>query len=202
MNWKISHEGSPQSIEMEQEELLDGLRDGAWEPTDEVMGPGESQWVAIENHPALAEIAADMEPPPPRTYDDETRLDMNALIDVTLVLLIFFILTTTVAAMQKRLEAPSVEQGKVKVPVYTKEQVKEQMIHVKAVMKDGNPVITIEDKEVEPKRLVIEMQKFVRDTHKTDLLLEHDDNVSHELVVKIIDSAKAAGMNRVRMLVP
>jgi hypothetical protein len=31
--------------------------------------------------------------PPAKPYDDETRLDMTALIDVTLVLLIFFILT-------------------------------------------------------------------------------------------------------------
>ncbi len=202
MNWKIRHEGSPQSVGLEQEELLDGLRDGAWEPTDEVMGPGESEWVAIENHPALAEVAADMEAPPPRVYDDETRLDMNALIDVTLVLLIFFILTTTVAALQKRLEAPSVEQGKAKVAVVSEDQVKEQMIHVKAQMKDGNPVILIEDKPVEPNRLLIELQKYVSDTRKTELLLEHDNEVSHEFVVKIIDSAKAAGMNRVRMLVP
>ena len=112
-------------MELTWQALLEGLQDGAWEATDEVMGPDDKTWVAIESHPALAEIAADMEPPPPRTYDDETRLDMNALIDVCLVLLIFFILTTTVAAMQKRLEAPSVEEGKVKVAVVTKEQVKE-----------------------------------------------------------------------------
>jgi biopolymer transport protein ExbD len=202
MSWKVRHEGSPQSVEMEQQELVDSLLDGAWEPTDEVMGPNDDTWTAIESHPVLAEIAADLEPKQPKPYDDETRLDMNALIDVTLVLLIFFILTTTVAALQKRLEAPTVEQGKVKVPVVTPEQVLEQMIHVKAVMENGSPVVKIEERPVDPMRLVAELRKFVKETRKTDLLLEHDDNVPHDLVVKIIDSAKGAGMNRVRLLVP
>src|SRR4051794_10516545 len=128
MNWKVRHEGSPQFVEMTQQELLQGLLDGLWEPTDEVMGPGENAWTAIENHPALAKVAEELEPKPVKTYDDETRLDMNALIDVTLVLLIFFILTTTVAAMQKRLEAPTPEEGKVKVAVITDKQVQEQYI--------------------------------------------------------------------------
>ena len=158
MNWKVRHEGSPQSIEMPQQDLLQELVDGVWEPTDEVVGPNESEWVAIENHPALAEIAADLEPPPPRVYDDETRLDMNALIDVTLVLLIFFILTTTVAALQKRLEAPTVEQNKVKVAVVTDKQVEEQMIKVTAKMVDGNPVVLIEDKPVAIEQLVGELR--------------------------------------------
>jgi biopolymer transport protein ExbD len=202
MSWKVRHEGSPQSVEMEQQELVDSLLDGAWEPTDEVMGPNEETWVAIESHPVLAEVAADLEQKQPKPYDDETRLDMNALIDVTLVLLIFFILTTTVAALQKRLEAPTVEQGKVKVPVVTEKDIQEQMIHVKAVMENGSPVVKIEDTPVDPARLVAELRKFVKETRKTDLLLEHDDNVPQDLVVKIIDSAKGAGMNRVRLLVP
>jgi biopolymer transport protein ExbD len=202
MNWKVRHEGSPQSIELTWEELLEGLQNGAWEATDEVMGPADTTWVAIENHPALEEIAADLEPPPPRTYDDETRLDMNALIDVCLVLLIFFILTTTVAVMQKRLEAPSLEQGQPKVAVVTKAQVAEQMIHVKAVMANGHPVIYVEKEEVPLNRLVAALKRFVSDKRKTDLLLEHDNSVSHDTVVKILDAAKEVGMTRLRWLVP
>jgi biopolymer transport protein ExbD len=202
MNWKVRHEGSPSFVEMTQQELLEELLDGVWEPTDEVMGPDDSDWVAIENHPALAEVAADLEPPPPRTYDDETRLDMNALIDVTLVLLIFFILTTTVAAMQKRMEAPTVEEGKPKVAVVSKEKVAEQMIHVKAIMSGGTPSIFIEDKQINPVKLVSELRGYVRATRKTELLLEHDNEVPHDLVVRIIDGAKQAGMDRVRMLIP
>src|SRR5215470_14887440 len=110
MNWRIRHEGSPRAVEgLTSSEVAQGLMDGQWEPTDEVMGPQEQQWVAIENHPQFADLAMDLEPPPPPHRPDETTLDMNPLIDVCLVLLIFFILTTTYAAVQKILDTPSVQ---------------------------------------------------------------------------------------------
>src|ERR1700694_5274302 len=118
MSWKIRHQGSPRSIEgLGLTHVVEGLQDGLWETTDEVMGPQDKQWVAIESHPQLAEVVADIEPPPPRVEDDETRLDMNPLIDVALVLLIFFILTTSYAAVQKILNMPVITQETVKGPV-------------------------------------------------------------------------------------
>ena len=106
--WKVRHQGSPTALtDMSLPQVAEGLANGRWEPTDEVMGPDDQDWVPIEGHPRLEEIAADLEPPPPRHYDDETRLDMNALIDVCLVLLIFFNLTTSYAVLQKRMEAPA-----------------------------------------------------------------------------------------------
>src|SRR5215212_780876 len=161
MNWKIRHQGSPgEPVELPLEDLQEGLLDGRWEPTDEVMGPDETEWVAIESHPDLAELAAELEPPPPRTYDDETRLDMNALIDVCLVLLVFFILTTTVVAMQKRMEAPTIEKDKPGVAVYTKEKVKQTMIHVKATQEGDSPVIRVEDEVVQIDDLQRELRRF------------------------------------------
>ena len=107
MSWKVRHEGSPQHIEVPGvPEIVEGMQSGLWEPTDEVMDPQSATWVAIENHPQLEEIAADIEPSPPTFHDDETHLDMTALIDVCLVLLIFFILTTSYAALQRILETP------------------------------------------------------------------------------------------------
>src|SRR5262245_34775447 len=157
--WRVRHEGSPRSVDgLTLQQLVEGLVDGQWEPTDEVMGPKDSTWVAIENHPDLAEIAEDIEPRPARSYGDESHLDMNALIDVCLVLLIFFILTTTVAALQKRIEAPSATDEKAKVATVTKEQVEEQMILVKANMENGEPVIRIEDTVVERAKLLRELR--------------------------------------------
>src|SRR5947209_15670764 len=136
MTWQIRHEGSPQARGgLTLQQIIEGLRDGAWEPTDEVMGPGDRAWMAIENHPQLADVAADLEPPPPRVHDDETHLDMNALIDVCLVLLIFFMLTTSyVTAVQKVVTLPttSPEKGKSGVKMVSARQVKEAMIRVEA----------------------------------------------------------------------
>jgi biopolymer transport protein ExbD len=202
MNWKIRHEGSPREVELSLEDILTGLENGVWEPTDEVMGPGEADWVPIESHPQLAEAAAELEPPPAKVHDDETHLDMNALIDVTMVLLIFFILTTSYAALQKRLEAPGASKDSPKVAVVTDKQVEEQMILVEAKAGPSGPVILVEGKQVEPHRLLVELRGYVRNTGKTTLLLKHDDDVPQETVVTIIDQAKGAGMDRVRLVVP
>src|SRR5262245_11727341 len=195
MTWKIRHEGSPRSIEgLTQSQVVEGLQDGLWEPTDEVMGPQDAGWLAIESHPQLAEFAADLEPPPPRHQEDETRLDMNPLIDVCLVLLIFFILTTSYAALQKVLDMPAGTPENVKgPPVLKRDQAKTFTIKVEARQENGKPVIRVEDKPVAPESLVAELSRWVKDTRKTQMLLDAAD-VSWGIVVKIQDAAKGAGI--------
>ena len=62
MGWKVRHEGSPQSIEVgTAQEVLEALADGHWEATDEVIGPGETAWCAIESHPVFEEAAEELE---------------------------------------------------------------------------------------------------------------------------------------------
>ncbi len=203
-DWKIRHEGSPRSVDnLSLAQVLDGLRDGLWEPTDEVMGPGDADWVAIENHPQLADVAADLEPPPPRTYDDETRLDMNALIDVCLVLLIFFMLITTYSVLQKRMEQPPVREADVdKMPVVKAKDVQEQMLSVKIRMENGQPVIRLEDKVVSPDDLASAFQRAVAGTPKTQLLLDAADDVPHGTVVAVQDAASGARLNKVHLVMP
>jgi biopolymer transport protein ExbD len=203
MTWKIRHEGSPRSVEgLSLAEVLEGLQDGLWEPTDEVQGPDDPDWVAIENHPQLADAAADLEPPPPRPYDDETRLDMNALIDVCMVLLVFFILTTSYAVLQKRLLSPNVTGGEAGIPVVTQKEVAEQMIHVTVKMEDGKPVYRVENNVVPEENLLTVLKGFVKKTRRNLLLLEHDADVPHGAVVAVQDAAQGAEMSRVLLLVP
>ncbi len=200
--WKVRHQGSPSALgDLSLAQVAEGLADGRWEPTDEVMGPADKEWVQIESHPQLEAVAAELEPPPPRHYDDETRLDMNALIDVCLVLLIFFILTTTYAVLQKRMEAPGVSQEKPGPAVVTKEQVEQQMIHVIVRMEGDKPAVQVEKQSVDPDNLTSELSRYVRATRKTQLLLEIDDEVPHRVEIDVLDAAKKAGMERVRRLV-
>src|SRR5690242_4065588 len=194
--WRIRHEGSPKSV--------DGLQDGKWEPTDEVMGPGESQWVPIESHPQLAEVAADLEPPQPHEYEDESRIDMNALIDVCLVLLIFFMITTTYAALQKRMDAPdTTKKGpESKLRAVTKKQVENEMVRVNVKREGGKPVIYVEDKPVPVDDLEPSLRQFVRNTGRTQLLLSYDDKVPHGTIVAIEDAAKQARLDQVLLVMP
>src|SRR3954452_24840448 len=103
MPWQLRHEGSPRVIpDLTLQQVADGLRDGAWEPPDEVRGPDDQSWRRIESHPRLAELAEELEAPPRPREQEATSLDMNALIDVCLVLLIFFILTTSYANLVQK----------------------------------------------------------------------------------------------------
>jgi biopolymer transport protein ExbD len=201
MTWRIRHQGSPRAVEgLSLAEVLEGLQDGVWEPTDEVMGPLDRDWVALENHPQFADAAADPEPHPPRHYDDETHLDFNPLIDVCLVLLIFFILTTSYAALQKVLPMPGVSAKAVEgPPKLTQEEVKEYMIKIVARQESGKPVIRIEDEIADPENLVPAIRRWVKKERKSDLLIDAA-GVEWGVVVAIQDAAKGANVQKVHLL--
>jgi biopolymer transport protein ExbD len=200
MSWKVRPEGSATVTDVPTlEELAAGLEEGAWAPTDEVRGPDDADWTPIEEHPQLAEAVA-LEPLPSHG-DDETHIDMTPLIDVVMVLLVFFILLFTYTVLEKRLEAPNASSDKTTVATITEDEVKEQMVHVVVKREDGKTVYRVEDKVVPPERLVAELRSYVRPTHNT-LLLESDDDVPHGDVVQLEDFAKEAGIERVNLLSP
>src|SRR5262245_35839509 len=102
--WQVRFEGSAVVKTAESAKaVLEGIRDGLWEPSDEVRGPGERDWRAIEDHPLFADPVAEMGERPKPIVDD-SHLDMNPLIDVALVLLIFFMLTTSYSSLKRTID--------------------------------------------------------------------------------------------------
>jgi biopolymer transport protein ExbD len=202
--WRVRHAGSPRTIDgLDPQQIAEGLQDGLWEPTDEVRGPDEMEWVAIEEHPLFAEAAADIESPPAGGHGDETHLDMNPLIDVCLVLLVFFILTTSYALLQKRLDAPEPSnQDPDKVLPVKAEDVQRQMIVTMVRLENGEPVIRVEGGRVTMENLATELRKRKVQTLKTILLLDVDGEVPHGTVVKVQHAAQQAGMEKVALAVP
>ncbi len=203
MTWSVRHEGSPRAVkDLTLAQVITGLRDGVWAPTDEVVGPGDKKWVAIEAHPQLQAVAEEIEPPPPRVHPDETRLDMNALIDVCLVLLIFFILTTTYTALAKVVPVPvTTDSQEGQIRVVKKGQVENYMI--KVVAREGadkKPVIAVEtDPPVGLDEFPAELQKWVRLTKRHEMLLDVS-GLTWGQTIKIQDVAKAAGINKINYL--
>ncbi len=209
MSWKVRHEGSPRAVDgLTPGQVAQGLLDGRWEPTDEVMGPQDQQWTALENHPQFAEVALEVEPPPAKPYDDETRLDMNAMINVCLVLLVFFILTTSYAALQRLIDMPGTSQTRISgAPKITDKEVKELMIKVEVRMVRGPddkdvPVVKIEGDVVPKDDLQTALSRFVKDTRKTELLIDYSPRVPYGLIIAIQDAAAGAGIRQVHILVP
>jgi biopolymer transport protein ExbD len=119
------------------------------------------------------------------------------------VLLIFFILTTSYAALQKMLEASDLtsEHG---VPTVKPGAVKDSMITVTIKEENDTPVIRVEGvtDPVPKEALKGVLQAVVARTKKYEMLLDHAPQVPHGVVVAVLDAAKGAGITKVHTLVP
>lgn len=214
MAWQVRHAGSPQIVQgLTLEQAADGLRDGAWETTDEVRRVGEETWMTFEDHPQFAELAEEIETPPPKHRDDATHLDMNALIDVCLVLLIFFILTTTYAVtVQKVVPLPTVKYDeKSKAKVIRMQDVKDRMVRLEAFRdSNGKPVMRVQNQPVaaissdgdtiDKQKLHDALLPYTRgEDRRTELLLDAR-GISWGTVIAIQDAARMAGIREIHHL--
>jgi biopolymer transport protein ExbD len=205
MTWHVRHAGSPRSVQgLTLAQIIVGLREGLWETTDEVMGPQDQAWQTIEAHPQLQAVAAEFEPPPPPAHPDETRLDLNALIDVCLVLLILFILTATYAEKKKVIPVPITTDPQTgNVRIVTAKEVEKFMIKVKVRGKDNNrdePLIWVEDKPVAKDQFRDALGEWVKKTDKHEMMYDVA-GVNVGTAIDIQDLAKEAQINSVKWLI-
>lgn len=201
MTWTVRHAGSPQAVKgLTSNTVRTGLIDGRWETDDEIRPDAGGPWEALENHSEFAEIAAEVNPPVKNEPEVESKLDMNPLIDVSLVLLIFFILTTTYETIRKVLDMPAATQSNLaKGTKSAAEKIKEVTIRVEARTLGGKVTIKVEDKVVASENLVGELNQFSRSTGKKQVLLDAK-GVEWGSVVQIMDAARAAGIDKTLLL--
>ena len=204
MSYAVRHEGSPVSVDdLSAAEVAAGLLDGRWEPTDEVRDESGVRWLALEEHPQFAEAAAEVEPPPRKHHPDETRLDMNPLIDVALVLLIFFILTTTYETIRKVLDMPGASsKAPGKLVTVTPEDAKKFTILVTVRQKNGQPVIQVEDRTVRLDELDAVVKQAVVMSKKTTVLIDATPDVDYGVVIAVQDAARGAGVAKTMWATP
>lgn len=202
--WKVRHEGSPvTSPDLTFDQVMQGLLDGRFHPEDEVKGPADQDWRKLEDHPAFEETAADIEPPPEKRPDGESHIDMNALIDVSLVLLIFFVLTTSYASLQKIIEAAeAATNSKRGYRLVQEKDVENTMIRVKATQSGDTTTLFVEGKEVKAEDLTDVLRQAKAAAKKVAVLLEHDIKVPHGVIVEIQDAVKNAKLEKVHLLIP
>lgn len=194
MIWKIRHQGSPESLEgLTAEQIVEGVQEGQWEPTDEVRGPDEDDWTTLETHPHFAEAMNQIEPPFAPPHPDETRLDMNPLIDVALVLLIFFILTTTYQELRKMFPAPESNPDPEKKQTIGEGQLRELTIRVVAKKQtSASTMILIEDEPVAERDLQVKFEELVTKTGRNRLAVEIEPGVPWKTFMAIQDAAAGA----------
>jgi biopolymer transport protein ExbD len=195
--WSVRPEGSPHALVLSRaEEVLEGLKQGRWLPTDEVKGPEESQWRSIDTHPLFADTIEEMQAPP-RIHEDETHLDMNPLIDVCLVLLIFFILTITYASLERAIDVPPLNSEKKGPARVEYKDIKDRVFVVSARMDRDRPVVRIEQKEVPLAELANEMKRIIETTQRREMVLDVDRFVPWGVVTAILDAAKGCGVREI-----
>src|SRR6516164_233106 len=191
MSWEVRHEGSPHATTgLTAHQVVDGLHEGVWEPTDEVRGPGDIKWVAMEEHPVFEEAVAAYEAPK-RTHHDDSHLDMNPLIDVALVLLIFFILKTSFDALVKVLDMPGLTKKGNTIRELAPNDLND-MVKVKAYMEGNEAVIEIDGEKVTLAQLKTAVSRAASQ-NKSKMVMDIKD-VNWDTVLQIVDAARANGM--------
>ena len=198
--WQIRFEGVPETVRLsEPVKVLEGLRDGDWEPSDEVKGPADADWQAIEDHPTFADAVAEMGPPLPEP-PDETRLDMNPLIDVALVLLIFFMLTTTYSTLRRVIALPPAppEDAATKKKIENN-PLEDRVFRVKVSMDGERLVVQLDGTAIDPLKLKESIGDVMRLTGKREMYLTVADDVYWEDEAKVHDAAKGAGVQQIHM---
>ena len=122
---------------------------------------------------------------------------MTPIIDVAMVLLVFFILIFTYSVLEKRLEAAKGDA--VGPPVLAQKDVKEQMIEVTITCENGTTVYRVQEdpKPVPPDQLEGVLSGLRRSTGHAICCLEAAADVPSGDVIYAKDQATGAGMNKV-----
>ena len=196
--WHVRHEGSPHAVPVAgPRRVLEGLRDGEWEGEDEVRGPADPAFVAIADHPQFAEAVAEMEPPAAPPADD-SNLDMNPLIDVALVLLIFFILTTSYSSLKRAIDLPPAPEDKKPSQTIKKKDIEDRAFKVVVRMDRDKPVIEIDGRRgVGVDELDKAIADVVKTTKRTEMFADVSGDVPWGVEAKLYDAAKAADVHQI-----
>ncbi len=199
MSWKIRHTGSNQFVgNLTAQQIVDGLQDGQWETDDEVMGPEDRQWVPIVEHPQFEELAEALDEENSNdAFNDphDQHIDMNPLIDVCLVLLVFFILATTMAVMEKVLEMPESRTQDRNVTM-SPQDIEKMMIIVEVRSMQGKPVFKIDKQDVNLADIRNKLRDAAKDRRINQMVIDAKD-VDWDTVVKVMDAGTFAGITKI-----
>ncbi|MBM81928.1 MAG: hypothetical protein CMJ78_15250 [Planctomycetaceae bacterium] len=133
-----------------------------------------------------------------RRGGEEDELDMTPMVDVTFLLLIFFMITASFT-MQKTLQVPPPDKDEkgAATTVQTLEDFEEESVIVNI---DSKSVVYVEDEAVsDPSGIADALRDNMRAGQKFEIVITAHVKCMHEIVVKVIDAANEVGMQRIRL---
>ncbi len=132
---------------------------------------------------------------------EEDELDMTPMVDVTFLLLIFFMVTAAFS-LQKSKEAPPPEQQENATQSQTIEELEQDNVIIRI---DRDDTIWVDGSEAPSEQELLEKLreackgKGSSSKGASSLLVLADGECHHETVVRAIDAGNSVGMERVRM---
>ncbi len=112
-------------------------------------------------------------------------INITSLIDVLFLLLIFFMVSSTF------LEQPGI---KLELPQAQSATIVEQKDYTLFVDKDGD--MFLNDEKLTLEKLEARLKKALPDMKDAALVLKADENVTHGVVVRVMDAAKRSGVKK------
>jgi biopolymer transport protein ExbD len=118
--------------------------------------------------------------------DSDAHLDITPIVDTVFNLLIFFALSLNFIV------TPGI---KVNLPESSTEEIVREKEEIVIVIKQGNEIF-INNSSVSIEQLFLILSESAQRNRDTLIIIQADQEVSHGRVVKVMDTAKRAGLTR------
>ncbi|MCH2572200.1 MAG: biopolymer transporter ExbD [Planctomycetes bacterium] len=166
-----------------------------YQQSGETQSDNKSQEDAL-----LLSIRSGQKNPRIRKATDEDPLDLTSMVDVTFLLLIFFMLTASFT-VQKTFEVPNSdpdqEAAQQSLPTLDELENDHMVIRILA-----DNTITLDHEMTTRDRLIRDLQTTRHKTQRNALLILAENASLHETTVGVIDAATGAGVQQIRYALP
>jgi biopolymer transport protein ExbD len=139
-----------------------------------------------------------------RRHDEDEEMDLTPMVDVTFLLLIFFMITAAFA-LQKSLEVPPMQEDEA-AAAPSVEDLEQDSIVVRVdgsnIFWVGAPAWPEEQRATSKQELIVTLRDARGDgiTGPAKMLVQANGDARHEFVVAALDAGSGAGMQEIRLM--
>jgi len=130
-----------------------------------------------------------------RSRREQEELDLTSLVDVTFLLIPFFMVTATYT-LQKSLEIPKPSADNPATQAASINDLRDKNIILEV---RGDDSVLLDDREVPMEELVDLLRREVHQTGLNEVVIKASGGAHHEAVVAAFDAANSVGVQRIRL---
>lgn len=133
-----------------------------------------------------------------RDIDDDEEMDLTPMVDVTFLLLIFFMITASFS-LEKTIPTPVPDPNdqSSSQPIPQQDELQEKSILIEVAA--DNSILLDEEPLDDPALLRDKLITLMQQQQKAEALVKVDDAAIQEIVVYVLDTANDVGMQKIRL---